>query len=198
MMLRPWNSILEFWFGRDPDHQLAMSSRWFTSSKEFDAEIRGRFGPSIEAALTGEFSSWSEEPHGNLALVILLDQFTRNVFRGTPRAFAGDARALSLAKRAIEWGFEAPLSVLERAFLYMPFEHSELLEDQGTAVEKFEILTAGAPGSLRELCENFLDYARQHEAIIRRFGRFPHRNAILDRASTPEEVEFLKQPGSSF
>jgi uncharacterized protein (DUF924 family) len=174
--------ILAFWFSQD------VKAKWFVREDGFDAELRQRFGALLAKAKQGELAHWVESPDGALALVILLDQFSRNIYRGTPNAFTADEMALAAAKQAIAQGYDLRLTAEQRGFLYMPFEHSEALADQDRGVALFEAL-----GS-----EESLDYMRRHRDIIARFGRFPHRNAILGRSSTPEEIEFLKQPGSSF
>src|SRR5687767_5027385 len=170
--------VLDFWFGAD-------RKAWFEKNPAFDAEIRGRFLPLYERAAAGELQAWREDPAGCLALVILLDQFPRNMFRGSARAFATDALAREAARTMVERGWDKRLSPDERTFVYLPFEHSEALEDQELAMRLFE----GNP--------NF-EWARKHWEIIRRFGRFPHRNAALGRESAPEEIAFLKEPGSNF
>jgi uncharacterized protein (DUF924 family) len=186
------NDVLRYWFGGpgEPDY-LQPRNFWFTKSEATDRAIAGRFGAAVEAALAGEFGEWAASPRGALALIIVLDQFTRNVFRGTARAFAGDDRALSLARELVDTGQDRALGPVERWFAYMPFEHSERLVDQHEAVRLFEQLAADGVDSP-------LEWARRHFDVIARFGRFPHRNAILGRASTAEEIEFLKQPGSGF
>ena len=176
------SDILSFWFSEEA------KPKWFARDDGFDAELRRRFGALLVKARQGEFAHWAENPDGALALVILLDQLPRNVHRGTPQAFAADDLALATAKQAIAQGYDLRLTPEGRGFLYLPFEHSEDLADQDKGVALFEAL-----GS-----EELLDYMRRHRDIIARFGRFPHRNAILGRNSTAEEIEFLKQPGSSF
>jgi uncharacterized protein (DUF924 family) len=176
------SDILSFWFSEQ------VRAKWFVRDDGFDAELLGRFGALLPKAKRGELAHWAENPDGALALVILLDQLSRNVHRGTPEAFAADPLALSTAKHAIAQGYDLRLTPEERGFLYMPFEHSEVLADQDSGVALFEALGSEEP----------LDYMRRHRDIIARFGRFPHRNAILGRSSTAEEIEFLKQPGSSF
>jgi uncharacterized protein (DUF924 family) len=186
------NDVLSFWFGEpDAAGRLAPRDLWFTKSDATDRLLAERFGATVEDALAGRHDDWAATPRGALALVIVLDQFTRNVFRGTPRAFAGDPRALAVATRMVDTARDTALAPVERWFLYMPFEHSERLLDQYEAVRLFEGLAADGVAEP-------LDWARRHFDVIRRFGRFPHRNAILDRPSTPAEIEFLKQPGSSF
>jgi uncharacterized protein (DUF924 family) len=172
--------ILDFWFKRD-------RKDWFTKNPAFDEEIRARFLPLYERAARGELETWLREPANCLALVIVLDQFPRNLFRGSARAFAADALALQAARHAVSQRFDRGLSADERSFLYLPFEHSESLADQERACELMQPLGG-----------EVYDYAVRHRQIIGRFGRFPHRNAALGRDSTPEEIAFLKQPGSSF
>lgn len=175
--------VLDFWFAP------GMAERWFKTDPAFDAEVRARLGPLHERAAAGELHGWRDSAEGCLALVLLLDQAPRNLFRDAARAFATDAAALELAYHAIARGFDRELPQGRRIFLYLPLEHSEDLADQETCVR----LTAA-------LDENpdWHDYAVQHRDIIARFGRFPHRNAALGRESTPEELAFLEQPGSSF
>lgn len=180
--------VLDFWFGPAP---LASRDVWFRKDAAFDAEVQTRFGALIEQALEGGIDRWALQPTGALAAIVVLDQFTRNAFRGTPRAFAGDARALALARRLTYRGGDRALPPLQRWFVYMPFEHAEDLVDQYESVRLFRALAeAGLADPLA--------WAEKHLDVVRRFGRFPHRNAVLGRASTPEELEFLAQPGSSF
>ena len=179
--------IHAFWFGA-----AAPDPRWFAGDPAFDAAIRARYGAAIEAALAGGFEAWSATPRGALAGVLLHDQFTRNVFRGTPRAFAGDPLALGLAGDAVDAGFDRALGPYERWFLYLPFEHSEDASVQDRSLRLFGAL-ARETGR-----RDALDWAEKHAAIVRRFGRYPHRNAILGRASTAEELAFLGEPGSGF
>jgi uncharacterized protein (DUF924 family) len=182
------DEINAFWFGPGSEPRDA----WFRKDAGFDAAIRTRFGAAVEAALDGAHASWPREPGGTLALVLLLDQFTRNVFRDTPRAFAGDPRALAIAEAAVAAGQDARLGPCERWFLYMPFEHAEDPAAQDRSIALFTRL-ANETGLRAPL-----EWAEKHAAVVRRFGRYPHRNAILGRASTPEEVAFLSEPGSRF
>ena len=186
--------VLDFWF-LPPEHPGYGQSRveWFRKDDGFDAQIRARFGAPIDAAIDGGLRDWDATPLGALARLIVLDQFTRNVYRGTPRAFAGDAWALALAVAMTQQGLDQQLPPMLRAFVYLPFEHAEDLAMQARAVELFQLLSQAQPG-----VEGMLDYAERHQEVIARFGRFPHRNAILGRAATPQELEFLRQPGSSF
>lgn len=176
--------VLDFWFGP----QDAARAEWFRKDESFDAVIRLRFGAQVERALAGGLLEWEATPEGALARVLLLDQFTRNIFRGTARAFAGDALALEAARAMVARGDDAKLPPLRRVFVYLPFEHSEDPAMQRESLRLFGELGLGG----------FLDYARRHAEVIERFGRFPHRNAVLGRDSTAEEIEFLKQPGSGF
>lgn len=174
------DEVLEFWFA-DP-------ARWWKKDPAFDAEIRDRFGALHAAIERDEHEAWRRTARGALAYVIVLDQFSRNMFRGTARMFASDARALDAARAAIAGGLDRELSDDERGFLCMPFMHSEQLADQERSMELFGAFAA--PSQLK--------FAEQHRDIVKRFGRFPHRNELLGRASTPEEIAFLAQPGSSF
>jgi uncharacterized protein (DUF924 family) len=187
-------AILDFWF-LPPDHpgHGAYRPEWFRKDAAFDAAIRARFGANIELALNSDAAEGTDE--ALLARLLLLDQFTRNIFRGTPRAFAGDAQALSLATSLVSSGRDKNLSPWQRCFAYLPFEHSESLLEQERSVALFAALRREMQ---HETFDNTYDYAVRHREVIARFGRFPHRNAVLGRASTTEEIEFLKQPDSSF
>jgi uncharacterized protein (DUF924 family) len=178
------SEVLRFWFGEGAEYGKA-HKRWFEKNPAFDAEVRTRFSELHEALIASR--AWLDVPHECLARIIVLDQFPRNMFRGTPRAFATDALALAAARHAIASGYDRDWLRVEKIFGYLPFEHSEALADQQLACEL-----------MRPLGEEQYDYAVRHKDIIERFGRFPHRNAILGRESTPEEIEFLKQPGSGF
>jgi uncharacterized protein (DUF924 family) len=185
--------VLDFWFG----DASGIDPRWFRRSDAFDREIAARFGAAVQAALAGGLERWAETTDGALALILLLDQFTRNMHRGTPLAFAGDAQALALSRRLVATGEHLQLSPLRRWFAYMPLEHAEDLALQAQCVRLFEALAA-EPGPHREALAGALDYARRHHDVIARFGRFPHRNATLGRVSSVAEAAFLRQPGSSF
>lgn len=193
-------AVLEYWLGPPvPEGTMPTTTKsWFGGGPTVDAEIRERFAASVAAAGAGELDSWLESPRDTLALLILLDQFTRNVYRGTPQAFAFDARARKVAREALARGHDRAATPVERTFFYLPFEHSEDLADQTLCIEKTREALAEAPEGMKKFLEMAVDYAIRHRVIIERFGRFPHRNAILGRESTPEEVEFLKTPGSSF
>lgn len=176
------DDVLTFWFSD------STRKHWFARSDAFDASLRDRFGDLHTRAAAGQLDDWAATPRGALALVILLDQASRNLHRGTPGAFATDSAALRHARAAVDAGFDSGLSDEERLFFYLPFEHSEDLADQ----ERSVALCASLATAM------YRDYAVRHRDVVARFGRFPHRNAILGRESTPEELEFLKQPGSSF
>jgi len=187
--------VLDFWFGAPGSASDGQPRRvWFVKNEAFDAEIAQRFGDTITQAVAGGLRVWDEEgPQGVLARILVLDQFTRNAWRNSPRAFEGDTLALQAARQLADSGAHRELPPQQRAFAYMPFEHAEDAFMQERAVELITALAAAHPGF-----EDVLDYARRHRGVIARFGRFPHRNEILGRASTPEEVEFLRQPGSRF
>lgn len=175
--------ILHFWFEETSPQQ------WFVKDEAFDQLIRDRFSDIYTQAASGQLDAWVKEPEGALALVIILDQFSRNMFRGSEKSFATDNKALEIAKNAAQAGLDKKLdSDIQRIFLYMPFMHSESLQDQAEGIRLFKHVNNPTT----------LDYAVQHRDIIARFGRFPHRNQVLNRPSTLEEIEFLKQPGSSF
>ncbi|HWP46085.1 MAG TPA: DUF924 family protein [Candidatus Limnocylindrales bacterium] len=191
--------ILHFWFGDLQTINLEERLKlWFGGEEETDRLIRDKFEPDLLQAISGELAHWEETPRGTLALIILLDQFSRNIYRNTPRAFAQDEMALGICLRGMDRGKDLALDLLERVFFYLPMEHAEDLEIQRKSVKAFESLVKAAPPNMKNPFESFLDYAIRHYAIIEKFGRFPHRNEILGRASTPEELEFLTQPGSSF
>lgn len=191
--------ILEFWFEGKTDHDQAKGKenpyrKWFRGGPELDAEITRRFSADIEKALQGQYDEWKVESKGSLALILLLDQFTRNAFRGTPRAYSGDEKAVALALSAIDQQFEKQLSYLEKVFLYMPLMHSENVDVQRQSVKMFDKLVTKAKISYPYnsfLFENNLRYAKQHCDDIVRFGRFPYRNDVLGRESTDEEKQYL-------
>lgn len=190
-------SVLDFWFGPtdDPGHAQPRPA-WFKKDDAFDAQIRNRFGPLIERALVGGIDDWLTrpvDPLPALARVIVLDQFTRNSFRGTARAFAGDGMALQTARALVASGADRALTGVQRQFAYLPFEHAEDLSHQRTSVQLFQQLAADEPA-----LAGLVEWAQKHLDIVARFGRFPHRNAALGRASTDEELAFLQTPGSSF
>jgi uncharacterized protein (DUF924 family) len=180
--------VLGFWFGAP---LLAPRSEWFAKSDTFDALVRERFGAAVEAALGGSLGpAWAAQP---LAEILLLDQFTRNIHRGTARAFAGDTRALALARGLVASGADQLLQPLERVFAYLPFEHAESMPMQDEAVRLFGALAATDAAQAE-----VLRYAQRHREVIERFGRFPHRNLVLGRLSTADEAAYLALPGSEF
>ncbi len=187
----PPTEVLDFWFG-PPELRGKARPEWFRKDEKFDAEIRRRFVALHASAALGEREAWRAEPRSMLALVIVLDQFSRNLYRGDARAFAQDAHALGCVREALARGDDAKLLPVERQFLYMPLEHSEDLANQDRAVELMHGLEAF------EETRGLIEWAERHRVIIRRFGRFPHRNAVLGRVSSGEEAGFLKEPGSSF
>lgn len=176
------DEILRFWF------ETLTPEDWYRKDPVVDSEIAKRFGAAYERLRDGVPPAWLAEPRSMLAAILVLDQFPRNMFRDDPRAFATDRAALALAKRAIGEGLDMRLAPEQRAFIYMPFQHSEAATDQEQSIALFTAL--GNPLNL--------DFARKHQAIIARFGRFPHRNSVLGRTSTPAELAFLQEPGSSF
>lgn len=190
------NAVLTFWFGDAAVDDVSYGARrklWFRKYDAVDREIRDRFSSLYDCACAGELQTWRNSRKGRLALVILLDQFPRNMFRGMAKAFATDVMAREVAREAIALGDDQALPPEQRFFLYLPLEHSEDLSDQDLSVALFKALAETYP----HLVDTY-DYALKHQEVVARFGRFPHRNAVLGRASTPEEVEFLQQPGSSF
>ena len=182
--------VLDFWFGDDP--QEWQPDRWFRGQYTMDEVIQTQFSATLDIALAGLLDSWATTPDGALALVIVLDQFTRNIHRGTPRAFAGDSKARGIADAAIKAFVDRTLTPVQRVFLYLPFEHSEDLEDQDRSARFFGSLAAYPP------LEECVTSAYQHRSVIAQFGRFPHRNAILGRKSTRAELAYLATPGSGF
>jgi uncharacterized protein (DUF924 family) len=177
-----FEDVLRFWFAEiDP-------AQWWKVDPSFDAAIRERFGELHRSAHLGELWEWRTEPRGRLAEVIVLDQFSRNVYRGTARAFSSDSMALALAQEAVAGSHDSALSPQERVFIYMPYQHSESRVVHVQAERLFRALALS----------NHYEYELRHKAIIDRFGRYPHRNAALDRESSPEELQFLRQPGSRF
>ena len=174
--------MLKFWF-----EETSPKQHW-TKSDEFDKIIKERFGTLYQKAIAGELNQWRQSSQGSLAEIIILDQFSRNIHRDRPESFANDHLALSLAKEALKKGFDKQMETRMKAFFYLPFMHSESIEDHEKAVQFFSFKGQ----------ELFVEPEHKHKAIIEKFGRYPHRNSILGRESTPEETEFLKQPNSSF
>ena len=182
-------AVLDFWFAGSSTPR----DVWFKKDSAFDALIGARFGPLVEEALGGGLATWAHEADSALAQVIVLDQFTRNIFRGTPRAFAGDALALAAAQAMVASGHDRQLPPLRRVFAYLPFEHAE---DRATQRESLRLFAALS--TVDASLADFENSARRHAEVIERFSRFPHRNAVLGRESTDYELQFLQQPGSRF
>ena len=196
-----FGDILLFWFGElDAEGRAddVHSKRWWKKDAAFDDEIRARFQAAHAAVLAGQQDDWLVTPRGRLAYVIVLDQFSRNMYRGTRRMFDGDQKALRAVLDGMTRGADRELCHAERSFFYMPLMHSEDVAVQERSVSTFEAWRDELAGDARERVAGLVKYAEQHRDIVRRFGRFPHRNALLDRTSTHQEEDFLKQPGSSF
>ena len=194
-------TILQFWFGAHTDDAqiaAAQAKLWWAKDLAVDHEMRRRFANDVRRAADDGLADWQTTPRGRLALILLADQFPRNIYRGTAEAFASDAKALAWALDGIVLGCHRELRPIERTFFYLPLEHSESLEHQERCVELFRTLAHGVDASQREPFMEYLSFAERHRDVIKRFGRFPHRNDILGRESTPEEQSFLKEPGSSF
>ena len=195
--------VLEYWLGAEqPTNATALARKqlWFTKDEAVDEEIRHRFGAVMQEALAGRLQHEVTTPLGRLAVIIVLDQFLRNAHRGTPKSFAGDPLALQLALDGVAHGHDTDDSIpaVARIFFYLPLEHAEDLGMQNHSVVAFEELAQEAPADLRDFFTSTLDYALRHREVIERFGRFPHRNPILGRDSTPDETTYLAQPGSGF
>lgn len=200
-MAAPWQPLLDWWFG--PSSQAAevvahKHGLWFAKRAAQDCDARERFGVFVEQALNGDLEEWSGAAEGWLALLLLLDQLPRMIHRDTPRAFAGDERARALVLAGLAVGREAQLPAIRQVFVYLVLEHGEDLALQDEAVRRFRQLHEQAAPAEQAAFADFLAYAERHRAVIARFGRFPHRNAILGRPSTPEEQAFLKEPGTRF
>jgi uncharacterized protein (DUF924 family) len=188
-----WREVLDFWFGAPGTAAYGQARKaWFVKKPAFDAQVRERFLGLHAQGLAGGLAPWQESAQSLLALIILLDQFSRNMFRGQPESFAGDPQALAAARLMVARGWDAPLLPVLRGFVYLPYEHAEDAAAQEESLRLFGTLPMGAER------DDLLQWARKHHEVIRRFGRFPHRNRILGRISTPEEQAFLKQPGSRF
>jgi len=195
------DDVLTFWFGTSKDDLKVYeehSAKWFKKDPAFDQELTERFASLVEHARTADLDDWAATPEGRLALIILLDQYARNIYRGTSAMYASDDKCLRLVEEGLEAGDDKALRFPQRGFFYMPLMHAENAEAQDLCVATFANLVLEAPDALKPRFRNNLGYAIAHRDIVIRFGRFPHRNAILGRESTPEEVEFLKEPGSGF
>lgn len=186
LQMAPWDRVLSFWFGE-------ANKKWFSKDPQFDALVKKRFGSLVRSALAGKLDAWTADPKGALALVVLLDQMPRNIYRGTPKAFSGDPIALAIAKAMdTATGF----TIKEKVFAYLPYEHSESLVDQKVSTALFRAMASKHPTN--ELAQVAAKYAKKHAYVIRRFGRFPHRNAIIGRVSTAEETRFMRNNPSYY
>jgi uncharacterized protein (DUF924 family) len=195
------DELLNFWFGNDTDDAAVAEAKaelWWGHRQETDEVLQSRFGAAASAAAAGVLDHWTGSPRGRLALILMLDQLPRAIYRATSAAFAQDAKARTVAEQGLASGADRLLRPIERLFFYLPFEHSEDLADQDRSVELYRELVTSVPTTQRETFAGFFEYAVRHRDVIRQFGRFPHRNQILGRESTPEEKAFLEQPGSSF
>lgn len=194
--MKDYDQILKYWFGRIEETIVPTENRariWFSEVPEVDEEIKTRFAQDLEKAISGDYTIWEAEPHGQLALILVLDQFSRHIYRGQKAAFAQDDFALSICQRGIEQKADHDLTLIERVFYYFPLLHAEHIQYQEEGIRCYEILVELAFPETRIIYESFFKFANHHYNIIRRFGRFPQRNAVLGRESTPEEVKYLKE-----
>ncbi len=194
--------VLDYWFGDsanlEVDDLKEYFQRWFQGGKEIDKEIKARFGKAVKQAAANELSRWENTTEGSLALIILLDQFTRNVYRGTAKAFSYDIKASRLCQKLIEVGADKEMSWSQRGFCYMPLQHAEDVNMQQQGIEMYLDLVEDTPDELKKVAAGFLLSAREHKTIIDKFGRFPHRNKVLQRQSTDEELIYLATGAKSF
>jgi uncharacterized protein (DUF924 family) len=198
--------VRDFWFGKTPLSPEQLPRRvdlWFGNASDevrrsVDDTLRARFGALVERALNGELAQWADGPRRRLSLVLLLDQFPRNIHRGTARAFAGDEQALGLTLSGMQSAADAALNPVERIFFYMPLQHSESLEVQEESVAAYKRLASEAPEAIRAVFKGCLEFAEKHREVIRRFGRFPHRNTLLGRPNTADEQAYLREGGETF
>ncbi len=198
--------VRDFWFGKTPlsPEQLPRRMKlWFgdvaeDTRRQVDDALRVRFAPLVERAFGGELTQWADGPRRRLSLILLLDQFPRNIYRDTAKAFAGDEQALQLSLTGMQSVADAALNPVERIFFYMPLQHAEALEVQEESVAAYKRLLAEAPADVRGIFEGCVTFAEQHRDVIRRFGRFPHRNAVLGRTATAEELSWLGEGGAAF
>jgi uncharacterized protein (DUF924 family) len=198
--------VREFWFGKTPlapDQLPRRMELWFGGGspelrRSVDDALRSRFEPLVERAINGELAQWADGPRRRLSLILLLDQFPRNIHRGMARAFAGDEQALQLALTGMQSVADAALNLAERIFFYMPLQHAESLEVQEESVSAYKRLLSEAPDEIRAVFKDCLDFAERHREVIRQFGRFPHRNTLLGRPSTAEEETYLREGGATF
>lgn len=195
------DEILEYWYGDFVNEGSAVDERfkfWFGKSEQADTEIKQRFSGDVDRLIANQYQHWLDIAKGRLACILLIDQFCRQIYRGTPAAFEHDHLALGYCIEGIELGHDSALSRPLRYFYYLPLEHSENLDHQRRCVAAYQAMADEAPQAYRYIYLDAKSYAQAHLEMIERFGRFPHRNSILGRGSTPEEIEFLKQPDSSF
>lgn len=200
-MSAPWQPLLDWWFGSaesPAEAAKAKNALWFGKKKSQDTDAQHRFGGLVQQALDGKLSEWTATPQGWLALVLLLDQLPRMIFRDTPQSYSGDKRAQELVNHGLKLERDLALTPLQRTFIYLVLEHTESLDAQDEAIRRFANLLPLLPATDREYFTQTLEYAKKHRVVIERFGRFPHRNEVLGRESTEAEVEFLKGPGSRF
>lgn len=200
MKIQPWSGLIDTWFAGTLEDSSGIPERmawWFTADAARDAELTDRFADLVEQCAQGQHYRWLDDPEGRLALILALDQLPRNLFRGTPRAFAHDSYTAALCLAAAQTGQERALKPIQRVFLYMPLQHFEDMQAQEAGVALYQRLADENPGT-PALKDGFLPFARIHRDIIARFGRFPHRNKILDRKSTPEEIDYLAGDSPTF
>lgn len=193
--------VLEFWFAdatQDPQAIQRRNRTWFQGGAPFDRQCTQEFSASLAAAAAGELDHWVKSPRGRLALILLLDQFSRNIYRGTAMAYQQDARALAVCREGIELGHDRQLAPIERTFFYLPMEHAEDRQIQALSDQHFEALAQQGPEELREQLQANAGYARDHRKIVERFGRFPHRNAVLGRTNTADEDAYLSNDAPRF
>ena len=196
-----YREVLDFWFGDDaftPAGIKLANKRWFSGGSEFDTEIRQRFGDLVQRARNGDLDQWREQPESSLALILVCDQFPRNLYRGSPEAFASDSMAVEVLMASLARDFHLALHPVERIFMYLPFEHAENVTLQRRCVTLCTELRETADPEWRGVFDGFLEYAQAHLEVIERFGRFPHRNTVLNREPTAEETEYLEQGGRTF
>lgn len=194
-------AVLQYWFGELNFTETYFDRRnrfWFGGGETVDAHIRAHYETDVIAAADGKLESWKQTPKGTLALIILLDQFSLNLYREQPRSYRQSELAIPLARHLIDRGWEWTLTPMERVFAYLPFEHSENLEDQEYAVELYQKLADGAPETLRAVMDGYLDYAERHHRVVKKYGRFPDRNEVFGRENTPEEESFLASDEAPF
>jgi uncharacterized protein (DUF924 family) len=192
------NKVLEFWFSDDPDNPMKHARSWWEKNSAFDARIKAQFESLILGALKGELDSWKSDVDGVLAFILVTDQFPRNAYRNQPESFSLDAIALKATLESIDRKMDEQCGPIQRWFMYMPLEHSENLEHQNTCVQLFESMTQEVEEAFKPAIVQAYHFAKLHQQVIEKYGRFPHRNAILGRSSTEEELAFLKQPNSGF